>query len=440
MKKERTVASLVYAFMLTVIANSWIFLNKWIVCIYVPIFLGMIVFAGTLCFKTDRFRLRICHHGAIMLTALMLAVPLSVSIHIVLAFKTIPAQYMQFIFSVIYCFCLQAIWFWVGILCIYFSSFQLGIKERIIGIVFGMIPGLNLFILYRILRIVFSEVDYEQQKQLVNAQRKDQQICKTKYPIVLVHGICLRDYKYFNYWGRIPKELQQNGAQIFYGDQHSAASIKDCAQEVADRVKELCKTLPCEKVNIIAHSKGGLDTRYAVEKLGLAPYVASITTVSTPHRGCLYAENLLHNVDEHVQQRVARTYNRSMRLLGDKKPDFLAAVRDLTNDACEKFNQEIKDPEGIYCQSFGSVLVKASGAKFPMNLTYPIVKCFDGRNDGLVSETSFSWGEKYTLLEPTGKEGISHGDMIDLNRMNIEGFDVREFYVELVQDLKNKGF
>jgi triacylglycerol lipase len=29
--------------------------------------------------------------------------------------------------------------------------------------------------------------------------------------------------------------------------------------------------------------------------------------------------------------------------------------------------------------------------------------------------------------------------MIDLNRTNIPGFDVREFYVELVSDLKNRG-
>ena len=37
------------------------------------------------------------------------------------------------------------------------------------------------------------------------------------------------------------------------------------------------------------------------------------------------------------------------------------------------------------------------------------------------------------------KRGISHGDMIDLNRENIEGFDVREFYVGLVSELKAKG-
>ena len=58
---------------------------------------------------------------------------------------------------------------------------------------------------------------------------------------------------------------------------------------------------------------------------------------------------------------------------------------------------------------------------------------------GLVSEKSFAWGERYTLLTPLKHRGISHGDMIDLNRENIDGFDVREFYVQLVSDLKARG-
>jgi triacylglycerol lipase len=87
----------------------------------------------------------------------------------------------------------------------------------------------------------------------------------------------------------------------------------------------------------------------------------------------------------------------------------------------------------------GTLLLKASGGRFPMNVAYPLVRFFDGPNDGLVAETAFPFGEKYTLLKPTGQRGISHMDAIDLNRENIEGFDVREFYVELVHDLKERG-
>ncbi|NBI84245.1 hypothetical protein D3Z48_19735 [Clostridiaceae bacterium] len=38
------------------------------------------------------------------------------------------------------------------------------------------------------------------------------------------------------------------------------------------------------------------------------------------------------------------------------------------------------------------------------------------------------------------KRGISHGDVVDLNRENIRGFDVREFYVKLAADLKRRGY
>ena len=63
-----------------------------------------------------------------------------------------------------------------------------------------------------------------------------------------------------------------------------------------------------------------------------------------------------------------------------------------------------------------------------------------GANDGLVGEESFPWGENYQFLTIKGKRGISHGDVIDLNRENIPGFDVREFYVQLVANLKARGF
>ena len=57
----------------------------------------------------------------------------------------------------------------------------------------------------------------------------------------------------------------------------------------------------------------------------------------------------------------------------------------------------------------------------------------------MVGEKSFAWGEDYQFLTVKGKRGISHGDVIDLNREDIPGFDVREFYVQLVSKLKERG-
>lgn len=65
---------------------------------------------------------------------------------------------------------------------------------------------------------------------------------------------------------------------------------------------------------------------------------------------------------------------------------------------------------------------------------------FDGANDGLVGMNSCEWGEHFQFLTVRGRRGISHGDMIDLNRENFDSFDVREFFVQLVADLKKQGF
>ena len=97
------------------------------------------------------------------------------------------------------------------------------------------------------------------------------------------------------------------------------------------------------------------------------------------------------------------------------------------------------DVPGVYYQSIGSKLNVASNGRFPLNFSYHLVQYFDGANDGLVGEMSFSWGQNYHFLTVPGKRGISHGDVIDLNRENFDGFDVRKFYVQLVNRLKQMG-
>lgn len=84
--------------------------------------------------------------------------------------------------------------------------------------------------------------------------------CKTNYPLVLVHGVFFRDRKYFNYWGRIPEELIRNGEAVYYGEQQSAAGTEAAAAELKERILQIVKQTGCSKVNIIAHSKGGLES------------------------------------------------------------------------------------------------------------------------------------------------------------------------------------
>ena len=335
---------------------------------------------------------------------------------------------------------LEAILFWNGMIRVYLTSVQLGLKHRILAALCGWSPFLKIWYLTKIIRIASDEVEFETEKWELDEVRAENEVCKTKYPILLVHGVFFRDFRYLNYWGRIPKELKRNGAAVYYGQQQSAASVEDSGRELAARIRAILDETGCEKVNIIAHSKGGLDSRAAIAHAGCAPYVATLTTINTPHRGCIYAEYLLNKVPEAARQKVAAAYNATLKRLGDENPDFLAAVTDLTESACLARNETTPDMPGVVYESVMSYCRKARHGKFPLNATYPVVKHFDGKNDGLVSVDSAKWGTRFTLLEPVGKRGISHGDVVDLNRENIPGFDVREFYVNLAADLKKRGY
>ena len=427
-----------------VCANSYFLIRDMPMLIPVFLFLFLLtaIFPVWPSRRPARRRLRHCRYGAACLKIFLFSCVVSAVFHAAAAVLLFPEEWRLWTESAVFCLCVLAVLFWDGMLRVYLSSVQLGVRYRAAGLLCGWVPVLNLIMLRKILRIVSDEVVFETEKEALNAARAGEQVCRTRYPVLLVHGVFFRDRKFPNYWGRIPEELIRNGAEIYYGEHESAASVADAGRELAARIREIAVSTGCGKVNVIAHSKGGLDCRFAISQLSAAPYVASLTTINTPHHGCEFADYLLNRIPDKVQKKIAHTYNTAMKKLGDQAPDFMAAVRDLTAERCRRLNAQTAASEaedGIVCLSVGSKLSHASGGRFPLNFTYPLVKYFDGPNDGLVSERSFHWGGEYRLLTAKGRRGISHGDVIDLNRENIPGFDVREFYVSLLSDLKKKG-
>ena len=377
-------------------------------------------------------------NGYRLLIVFLISTIMSIILYIV-AYFNYHIAFSTLLFNLIFLVIGLCIVFWNGIIRVYLFSTQLGIKYRFIGLMLGLVPILNIYMLIKIINICRNEVDFENDKLKLNLERKDKEICKTKYPILLVHGIFFRDFNFLNYWGRIPDELIKNGATIFYGNHSSSLAVKDSALEIADRIKEVLKETGAEKVNIIAHSKGGLDSRYAISILGMDKYVASLTMINTPNNGCVFADYLFNKAPQGLKDKVASGYNFALKKLGDKEPDFIAGVNDLTSSVVKELNKEMKHSDNVYYQAFGSVLKKATGGKFPLNLTTNFVKLFDGKNDGLVGIDSFPYNNQVNIVEAPTDRGISHGDVIDLNRENIPGYDVREFYVNVVKDLKDKG-
>jgi len=445
-------SAIIFSIIYGVAANAFVLLNAVnnaylsaaiIICIVLSVI--FLCYPTLFCQKKKTKKIQSCYNGTVQIKAFLLSSVYSAAFMIYLIangsfMKDGPHISALFMLAqILILLAALAVLFFSGIIRIYISSTQISLKWKVVGILVGFIPIVNIIVLMLMMAEVSREVKFENEKMILNEGRAEVRLCETKYPILFVHGVFFRDSKLLNYWGRIPEELEKNGATIYYGKQESAASVEECGYQIAERVRDIIRKTGCEKVNIIAHSKGGLDSRYAISKFGIDDLVASLTTINTPHRGCEFAEYLLEKIPVKQKDKIASTYNAALRKVGDDKPDFIAAVTDLTKSACEKFNEEIIDSPNVYYQSVGSCLKRPIGGRFPLNLTTAFVKHFDGRNDGLVGEESFRWGEDFTFLENKNMRGISHADMIDLNRENIPDFDIREFYVKLVHGLKLKG-
>jgi len=328
----------------------------------------------------------------------------------------------------------------IGIVRTAVNSRQVKIIWYILLLFTWYIPIVNIFVLVKICRISKKEFRFEQAKQDLDNMRKENEICRTKYPILMVHGIFFRDWQLFNYWGRVPKELVRNGAEIYYGNQQSANLIEVSAGELKESILKIIVQTGAEKVNIIAHSKGGLDSRYAISRLGMNKYVASLTTINTPHYGCKFVDSILSKVSEGLLSFVDKRYNKLFTVLGDTAPSFRKGLGELTFASCERFNEETPDSPDVYYYSVMTKMNTIRSAGFPLNLGYMLNKPYGSGNDGLVTVESGLRGDNQLMVEHKGKRGISHGDVIDLFRENIDGFDIREFYVNIVKNLKEKGF
>ncbi len=262
--------------------------------------------------------------------------------------------------------------------------------------------------------------------------------CRTRYPVLLVHGTGFRDgHPLYNYWGRIPKALEERGAAIHYGKQDSWGSIEHNAEILKREILGILERDGAEKVNVIAHSKGGLDARYAISRLGMAECVASLTTISTPHLGSKVL-NAVYDAPAPVVKFIAFFVNAFNRFNGDGKPDFFMATRQMSEKGCAAFNDETPDMPGILYQSYAGKM-RGPFSDLIFFFLWIIVRLTEGDNDGLVAASSAKWGEWKGLIESGNWRGISHSDEVDAWRSNLFGFDVRKVYIGIVEDLRKRG-
>lgn len=319
------------------------------------------------------------------------------------------------------------------------TSKRLGRLRRLKTFIGLLLPGINLYFMYRIRRLAKEEYYTECCRYEARKTRKETDVCDTRYPIVLIHGIALRDFQYLNYWGRIPKILSERGADIYYGHQQAWDTIENNAGHIKERIEQVLAETGMEKVNIIAHSKGGLDARYLISALHMEDKVATLTTISTPHRGSGLIE-LLEKLPDSAYREIAGLVDKGFRKVGDKAPDCYHASKQLSRSFCARFNEMYPNSPKVYYQSYASVM-KCALSDYIMAIPHILLFWAEkGKSDGLVTVESAKWGEFKGVFQNKHLRGISHADMIDLRRDDIYIFDVLEEYIRIVKELKEKGY
>ena len=267
---------------------------------------------------------------------------------------------------------------------------------------------------------------------------------KLKYPVLLVHGMGFRDGKYINYWGRIPAKLEENGCKVYYGNQDSNGTVESNGAFLAEKIREIIEETGEEKLNVIAHSKGGLDIRYAISSLKMSRYIASLTTISTPHHGSLTVDKLLR-LPELMIRFVAFCGDIWLRICGDKNPNTYEVFRTFTTAAAEDFNRNNPDEPGVYYQSYAFIMKHVWSDLF-MLVPGLVVKCLEGPNDGLLTPRAVMWTNFRGIVTGSSGRGISHCDEVDMRRRRLskkqgEGInDITDFYIGVINDLRDKGF
>lgn len=262
-------------------------------------------------------------------------------------------------------------------------------------------------------------------------------IIQLNYPVLLCHGYggfstllspspmhkpCMR--------------LRSFGIQAFAPNIVPYATISTRAKQWARIIEILNEKYGYEKLNVVAHSMGGLDMRYAIAKLGVADSVASLTTIATPHHGTSLAELVLNSPDT-IREKVAEFVDWfGESIYPNTKSNAVAAVQQLTREYITKeFNPNILDTDGIHYFSYSAAVGK--GTNEPLHPIYrlqnQLIYQNEGVNDSFVTDESAKWGTHLATLP------VSHLEQIEIQVKEDRKLLVEKFWIDLSKNLMDKG-
>lgn len=307
---------------------------------------------------------------------------------------------------------------------------------------------------------------------------------KAIYPVVLHHGFNASTTNSWSYY-QVKEALEKDGQFVVLSEVEPFAGVPKRAASLAaqiDKARQAFCTarFPFDanctgrtKVNLIAHSMGGLDSRYLISKLGYGDRIASLTTISSPHRGTAVADYALKVLPD-SGGRASTALNSLMACFGKtftqadlaEGSDIRAAMMSLSEANANAFARETPNDSRVYYQSWAGVSRAVGGPRYQDSQDLVMSACegkyfgsigradfmeaslvagsaLVGRGgsvpqDGMVTVASAKWGNfrgcyPADHLQEVGQKKRDKADSYTL-------FDHKIFFRNLVSELAAKGF
>lgn len=292
------------------------------------------------------------------------------------------------------------------------------------------------------------------------------------YPIVFVHGFSgFVDLGIMDYFYRVEQDLRQAGEEVFFPLLPAYNAPEQRGRVLASYLDDVLAQTGSAKVHIIAHSQGGVDSRYVISSLGYADRVASLTTISTPHRGTAVADlakiapdGLLNPAGQLLAWAIGSLDGPPDESAWDDEslsdawtPEIADAIESLSTDGMDAFNERNPDAAGVPMFSVAGVsnlafitgsicrdsvwglpsgidpvdpIFLASGIYLsglnPFDLTL---------NDGLITVESARWG---TFLGCVPADHLDEvGLFFDSGAGLLDGFDHLKLMRDLVKNARS---
>jgi triacylglycerol lipase len=284
------------------------------------------------------------------------------------------------------------------------------------------------------------------------------------YPFVLAHGFFgfekFAGSDFLTYFYKVKEHLAQQGEEVDTPSVDPFNSSDYRGQQLITRIEAFLAKTGASKVNLIAHSQGGLDARVVAHDR--PDLVASVVTVATPHQGTPVADVALKLLGDPNAQKVIDDL---AQLLGGPLYDQIGNQTSLAKPlylfskvGIAEFNAKYTDSPGVFYASVGGRSVyHTSDNDCAGDLSLQFITQWNkkldpvdpllgatslilgsGAHDGLVRNKDAHWGEFWGCVPADHLDEIGQlfGDSAGLGNE----WDHLKFYSLLVQYIRQRGY